>query len=176
MVGMEYVRTYGLLVLSLVLAGAAWGSYAYGLSIVNTERASIIATQEAESQASTVMSAERATKALAHETEEGRAALAQIASGKDAIAVIGMLEELGRAAHTSLIVDSVGVDTSLKGSDLRAVNVSVHADGAFAQLFSLLTLLETMPAPGTVDALEFSKGDTAPWRLTVRSHILTKVD
>lgn len=173
---MEYVRTYGLLVLSLVCALTAWGAYAYGLTAVYAEHDSVAAIRIADSQSSNKLATERANKALLRDTEGGRKALAEIATGKDAIAVIGMLEGLGRAANTVLVVDSVGVDASLKGTDLRAVNVTAHVEGTFAQLFSVLTLLETMPAPGTVDSLEFVRSHSSPWRLVVRCHILTKLD
>jgi hypothetical protein len=173
---MEYVRTYGLLILSLICALAAWGAYAYGLAAVNAEHDSVAAIRVADSQSSNRLATDRANKSLLRETEDGRKKLSQIAAGKDAIAVIGMLEGLGKTANTVLVVDSVGVDASLKGTDLRAVNVTAHAEGSFSQLFSVLKLLETMPAPGTVDSVELVHNDSSLWRLVVRCHILTKLD
>jgi hypothetical protein len=144
------------------------------IDMVNIERENVARAVELEKQNTTEIDADRATKALLRDTREARMRLADIAAGKDAIAIISMLEGLGRSAQAPLVVDTVGVDASLKGTDLRAVNVMAHAEGTFLQMFTLLQYIEAMPAPGTIDAFELVQG--TKWRLTVRMHILTKVD
>lgn len=99
----------------------------------------------------------------------------------DVISAVEMLEGAGKAAKVKIQLSDAQSDTGVQsGSNVKAVGFVVSAEGSFASLMRLLTLLETLPLPSSLTRfdLEHTSGgsEANSWRLNSYIRVLTTAD
>lgn len=167
-----------LLILFSLLAGVSWVVAWYA-------GASLIAMRDTKAAARAAIQQEtrdNASAALLHsaveESSDVRAQL-EAAANTDVVSLAAAIEQAGRAAGAAVRVTDVGPapDTDAaraKQTGVHTVSYSVEATGTFAQLASVVALLEILPAPSSVDQFTLARiPDGKGWRLSVRLRVLT---
>lgn len=171
-------RHLALLILFSLLAGVSWVVAWYAST-------SLMAMRDAKAAAYAAVQQETrdtASAALLHsaveESADARARLER-AARVDVVSLAAAVEEIGKATGASVRV--ADVDTvpdadakRAKETGVHTVGYAVEATGTFAQLSSVVTLLETLPAPAFIEQFMLVRAaDGSGWRLSVRLRVLT---
>jgi Tfp pilus assembly protein PilO len=169
-----------LLVLFSLLAGASWVVAWYANASLSAMRDAKVAARAAVQQEMR----DNASAALLHsaveESTDMRTQLERVASA-DVVSLATAITQAATAAGAVVRVTDVGpvpdIDVGrAKQTGVHTVGYSVEATGTFAQLASVVALLETLPAPSSVDQFTLARVSGGNgWRLSVRLRVLTAV-
>ncbi|MDO8552537.1 MAG: hypothetical protein Q7S01_03325 [bacterium] len=176
--------------MAAVAAVAAWAGvvmYASWISGQLDARQSL--ATDVESISAREMAAAR-LHALARETNALRLQLDNLAN-PDVISVANVIDSIGKISGSKLKIGGVIQEYAAQNASasdapaLHAVGFAVEAEGTFASLIHAAKLLETLPAPSSVQGLEFERaplttdsGSAKPavWRLTAHIRVFTNAD
>lgn len=181
---------------SRLITGVAWGSLIVAISLwvafayLVRELSSLRAVYAAE-ELSVAQDEERSRSAvrlhaLVRDSGADQEVLEDFAR-TDVIRAVETIEMAGKAVGVSVVVRSAtaalvkGATKSFAVKDLRAVDITVDAEGKFLSLIKAASLFEALPLLASVDRLEFEERQGTPdgkktadsWRMTARIRIIT---
>ena len=122
--------------------------------------------------------------ALALKTAGDRARLASLVQ-VNPVSLVSAIQTSGNAIGSSIQISNASsanlpVPLSTKGVDLAAFSFTAQTKGAFPSLIRTLELLETLPVPSSVQAINIARVPTLPgttvsdpWHIEVQVHVLT---
>lgn len=167
-----------LLVLLSLLAGVSWAVAWYaGTSLVTMRDAKVAARAAMQQEMRDAASAALLHSAV-EESTDVRAQLEE-AANVDVVSLATAIEQAGRVTGAAVRVTDVApvpdADAArAKQTGVHTVGYTVEATGTFTQLASTIALLETLPAPSSIDQFTLTRvPDSKGWRLSVRLRVLT---
>jgi len=135
------------------LGVAVW--LAATLSKENTALSELRYEYESAVQRNTYASSVRS---LLRDIEDERDKLYEISSELDPVDIIKFVENVGKTAGTSVIINAVSPGTAPEEDPtLSSFLITLNSEGSFKQLFHLVTLLETLPFPSEIEKVRFEK-------------------
>ena len=165
--------------LSLAACLLAWVGVAYFASTISSDELARAAAIETMQQSSMKGASTVRTHALAQETQGERAMLDQLLSA-DVVGIANMIEAAGKAAGVKAKLGDAQFENTPsadQGPKINAVGFVVQAEGKFSALMQATQLLESLPAPSSVQRLDIEKTPgSASWHMNAYIRVLTTAD
>lgn len=170
----------------LIAAILSWVVFGYFVRELSALRAVHAAEELDSAQNEERARAAARLHALVRDSQTEREILEELAR-IDVIHAAEAIEAAGKAAGASVSVRGAtasslsGQGKSLAVKDLRAVEITVDAEGKFLSLIKAISLFEALPFLSSVERLEFEEKPASPgakkaadaWRMAARIRIIT---
>ncbi|OGG79750.1 hypothetical protein A3A39_04470 [Candidatus Kaiserbacteria bacterium RIFCSPLOWO2_01_FULL_54_13] len=169
---------------ALAVAIALWAGVGFFAWTIAKEESAHASRAAEEVEESVLQSAILRLHALARETKDARARLEGIAR-RDVVEILDSIEGVARDSGVPIKIGQALAASSDPSSPLRMASFVIEAEGTFAQVAHVASLLESFPMPSSVNELQFeqlpgstgakkSKGNI--WRVVARMRFFTTVD
>jgi hypothetical protein len=166
----------------VIAALAAWGAVIFFSLTIQDLSVRVATMQNSVQTVRDQQANEVQTQALAKQISPARTALENTLQ-TDPLSLAGLIAQAGKDAGLPLHVSGAsqdsasGVSTLPQGLHAASITFSLDATGAFSQLLQATALLESLPVPSTIDALDLRTSSdathVASWQMNARVRILS---
>lgn len=162
--------------LLLALALCAWAGIGYALYAVMDAGTELQTLSEVSTQTSAKQTTAARLHSIMRQSADDRAALNEFVSS-DIVHLVDVVSATGDAAGVTFAISEASPDNKV-APPLSAVAVVASASGTFTKLVRAVALVQTIPAPVSLDQFELrhSSGTGNTWQLSMRLHLFAEAD
>ncbi len=159
-----------------ILAVLSWCAFGYAAFRLHASAQALEAQKMSAIESGARSASALRIEEVLDETTTERAVLAGVLS-PELLAIADMIEAVGPLSGAELSIGNATRQSDVGSPDapIHVVTVVARAEGTFAEIIHALALLETLPAPVSLDEfeLEHASQKGASWDATIRLRIFT---
>lgn len=173
------LASYTIITLCMLVCAASLGGWAYFFYGTYTERDTLAHALADRETANAKADYAETLHTLVRQTNDERSVLTTY-SQMDALDLVQMIQDAADSAGVAAAVDTVSPVFIDSGTVKKVPALAIQISGrdSFTKLYTLLTLLETLPVPHRIDQVSFENeagiGSSNTWTFLARISVFTE--